>query len=447
MVLLALVAAVLASLPVAAAVDVVVTSAGQAWTTPWTGRPATPGYLDDRHLQVFVLVPLTAALMLAALTWRRLPQRVPAAARDLARPMAAGLLVAGAVVLTDTGRPLVATLALVVVAAALLGWWAAPRTDRAGAAGLVGAAALGVVALLVALPSVGLTAVTLALLVATSGWLLEGSRPTGHDAAVRATCGVVLAATLAGLGWTLGELAGVVEVWRAAPTLVVLALVALARPRPAFEVAAGLSGAAVAAASVVAADDRSVALAAYLTLAGALVVGLALANDHRRYLGWLGGGLLAAATWVRLWDLGIDVPEAYTLPSAVALLLVGLRHLARHQDAGTGTALTPGLLLATVPSLLVVLREDPVSLRAALLGLGCLVLVLGGARQRWQAPLVVGASVGAVLVLRLAAPYAAAVPPWMLIAVAGAALLVVGVTWEARLRDLRGGADYLARLR
>ena len=77
--------------------------------------------------------------------------------------------------LTDTGRPLVATLALVVVAAALLGWWAAPRTDRAGAAGLVGAAGLGAVALLVALPSVGLTAVTLALLVATSGWLLEGS--------------------------------------------------------------------------------------------------------------------------------------------------------------------------------------------------------------------------------------------------------------------------------
>ena len=77
----------------------------------------------------------------------------------------------------------------------------------------------------------------------------------------------------------------------------------------------------------------------------------------------------------------------------------------------------------------------------------CLVLVLGGAQQRWQAPLVVGASVGAVLVLRLAAPYAAAVPPWMLIAVAGAALLVVGVTWEARLRDLRGGVDYLARLR
>ena len=52
-----------------------------------------------------------------------------------------------------------------------------------------------------------------------------------------------------------------------------------------------------------------------------------------------------------------------------------------------------------------------------------------------------------MLVLRELAPYAAAVPSWMLIAVAGAALLVVGVTWEARLRDLRGRADYLARLR
>ncbi len=102
--LLVLVASGLASLPVAAAVDVVVTSAGQAWTTPWTGRPATPGYLDERHLQVLVLVPLTAALMLAALTWRRPPQRVPAAARDLARPMVAGLL-AGRRGRADRHRP------------------------------------------------------------------------------------------------------------------------------------------------------------------------------------------------------------------------------------------------------------------------------------------------------------------------------------------------------
>ena len=93
------------------------------------------------------------------------------------------------------------------------------------------------------------------------------------------------------------------------------------------------------------------------------------------------------------------------------------------------------------------LVEDPISLRAALLGLACLALVLAGAQLRWQAPLIIGAGVGAVLVLREWGPYAGVVPPWLLIAAAGTALLGVGVTWERRLQELRGGAAYLARLR
>jgi hypothetical protein len=178
-----------------------------------------------------------------------------------------------------------------------------------------------------------------------------------------------------------------------------------------------------------------------------LVTTAALARERRRPLGWLGGALLAAATWVRLWDVGVTAPEAYTLPSAVALVAVGLGHLARRRDASTTVALGPGLALATVPSLLRLFVEHPASPRAALLGGGCLALVLVGVRLRWQAPLVVGAAVGGLLVLRLAGPYAAALPPWTLLAAAGALLLVVGVTWERRLSDLREGATYLARLR
>jgi hypothetical protein len=88
-----------------------------------------------------------------------------------------------------------------------------------------------------------------------------------------------------------------------------------------------------------------------------------------------------------------------------------------------------------------------VSLRAALLGAGCLGLVLAGTRLRWSSPLVVGAVVGGLLVLRELAPYAAATPQWVLIGLAGTVLTVVGVTWERRLRDLRQAADYLGRLR
>ena len=99
--------------------------------------------------------------------------------------------------------------------------------------------------------------------------------------------------------------------------------------------------------------------------------------------------------------------------------------------------MTPGLSLALVPSLLWVLA-DPTGLRALLLGLGCLGLLLAGARLRWTAPVLLGATVGALLVLRLAAPYLGdAVPRWVLIGGAGALLIAVGATWERRLTEAR----------
>jgi hypothetical protein len=110
-------------------------------------------------------------------------------------------------------------------------------------------------------------------------------------------------------------------------------------------------------------------------------------------------------------------------------------------------ALGPALALATTPSLLWVLAGEPVSVRAALLGVACLLLVLAGARLRWNAPLLVGSVVGGLLVLRELAPYAAATPQWVLIGLAGTVLTVVGVTWERRVRDLHQATAYLGRLR
>ena len=181
-------------------------------------------------------------------------------------------------------------------------------------------------------------------------------------------------------------------------------------------------------------------------MAGVLVTTSSLLHPTRRFLAWPGGLLLAMATWVRLADLGVTTPEAYTLPSALVLTGVGCWRLSRDERTGTMRSLAPGLGLATVPSLLVVL-DDPTSLRALLLGLGCLALVLAGVTLRWSAPLVVGSVVGAVLVLRELAPYAAALPSWVVIGLSGTVLLVVGVTWESRMRDVRTATQYVSRLR
>jgi cell division protein FtsW (lipid II flippase) len=167
----------------------------------------------------------------------------------------------------------------------------------------------------------------------------------------------------------------------------------------------------------------------------------------RRELAWAGGALLAAASWVRLWDLGVSSPEAYTLPSAALLVLAGLDRLRRDRSVGTMAALAPGLSLALVPTLLWAL-VDPVGLRPLLLGLGCLAMVLVGARLGWTAPIALGAAAGAVLLLRLAAPYVGdAVPRWVLIAAAGAVLVALGATWERRLADARSVTTYVRDLR
>ena len=99
-----------------------------------------------------------------------------------------------------------------------------------------------------------------------------------------------------------------------------------------------------------------------------------------------------------------------------------------------------------MPSLLWCL-DDPVTWRAAWLGVACVGLVLAGTLARWHAPLMVGGTVGGVLVVRELAPYAAETPQWILIGAAGALLTLVGVTWEHRLAEVRQAAAYLDRLR
>jgi len=266
---------------------------------------------------------------------------------------------------------------------------------------------------------------------------------TGLTGAAASVCFPI---AFAGLVWAGGNAFGVDAQFRAVPVLLVLGALAIWRPQLEVEASSALAATVVSAAAIGLAHDADVALAVHLTIAGALVTATSIIHPSRRALAWPGGLLLAAATWVRLYDLGVQVPEAYTLPSALVLVAVGAWRLRQDDRSATLTYLAPGLTLATLPSLLAML-DDPASLRALLLGAVCLGLVLAGVAFRWSAPLVIGAVVGTLLVLRELAPYAAHVPTWLTIGVSGTVLLAVGITWESRMRDVHRATRYVAALR
>lgn len=312
---------------------------------------------------------------------------------------------------------------------------------RSGALSLV-ALVLAAAATFAALPSAALTA-----LVAAAGTVLAlGLALVGRTVLARAG-GKIAAAPLLGTAVVaLVDVLGGGAPWFAVPVLVAVGLLAIAFAEEEVEVPAVLTAVLALTGSLATTSDQGGLAALWLTVAGSLVTATALVHASRRDLAWAGAGLLLLASWVRLADLDVHQPEAYTLPLAAALLAVGGWRMHRSPQVGTAEALLPGLLLGTLPSLLWVLG-DPVSLRALVLGAACLVLTVAGAAVRWSAPLLVGASVGAMVVLRELGPYAGDFPKWVWIGLAGLLLTTVGITWERRLVDVRRAVGVLGRLR
>ena len=432
--------------------------AGSALWSGSTGTVLPPAPHDDQTLAAWLLPLLVVAAGAGAVSLARsfaLADRVLSPATDL--DLLAAVAAATAVLTAAAyAVPLWLVLALVLVAAVS---FTARAVLRDASLPLTLAALFLTGAVLVSLHDERLTLTAAATALVST--LLVHLRWRTFEVAVAA--GALAAVSVAGVVWTLGAVADVAPQWSTVAVLGALAVLVLGMPwvdgglrrnAPANQARLGLEGAALASAAVVslAGIDLAVSVneatwaAVYLTLTGATVSALALLRSDRRPAGWLGGLLLASATWVRLADIGVDTPEAYTLPSAMALLTVGLVHLWRNPGASTMTALTPGLLLALTPSLLWVL-VDPGTLRSVLLGAACLGLVLVGIRVHWTAPVVHAAAVGTLLVLRHATPLAEAVPRWALIGTAGALLVAVGITWEQRLREARTLAGYVRALR
>ncbi|CAL9317739.1 SCO7613 C-terminal domain-containing membrane protein [Streptomyces sp. SudanB25_2051] len=333
------------------------------------------------------------------------------------------------------------------VAAGLEG--AAPGVNVVAASGFgcAVAAAAGVAVAGLATRAATLVVLAALALLWTGASAAAGSRPWLRAASA---CGAVAAA--AGFTGAAGAAAGWPAHWVGAALLAVPAATACLGARLRHDAAAVPvegAGAAVGAVAVALSAGRPGVLALVLGLAGVVAAGTALRKERLRVAGPLAALLLVAAAWVRLalWD--VTVPEAYALPVAVPALVVGA--LGRKREAGTGSwaAYGPGLAAGLLPSLCAD-WGDADSSRPLLLGAVALAVTLGGARRRLQAPLLLGGGVLLLVALHELAPYVAAMvgvlPRWLPPALAGLLLLMVGATYERRLRELRRLRDAVGRM-
>ncbi|CAM5778065.1 SCO7613 C-terminal domain-containing membrane protein [Cellulomonas persica] len=256
-----------------------------------------------------------------------------------------------------------------------------------------------------------------------------------------------------------------VEVW-SLPAALVLGLATLAarrsdagRPVVALGVWGTLLVAAVptlAAAQGQVDDDPRAALVRYATVA-LVGTGVALIGVVRGSASLVGPGL----TLLGLAGLGgavaVTGAAARMLPADAVLAVagalagvVGTTWMLRAPDARSWPALgAPGLLV--LAPVLVGLQVEPVPWRWVVVLVGGTAAVIVGAVRRWQAPFVVGAVVLAVeVVVQLLAAATSLVTNvgwWPLLFLGGAALTVVGVTYEKRMRDAREATRYVARMR
>ncbi|WP_370664456.1 SCO7613 C-terminal domain-containing membrane protein [Streptomyces sp. IBSBF 2507] len=419
--------------------------------TPWSGAPRTvrDAVFADLPAPAYAsTVPLVLAVVAAALVvaGRRTPRRPAVMVVALVLGWAAVHVIPVALQLPYT----VGLVTPAAVAVAALGL--AVRSDRADG----GPSPLALTALLLALlTSVDLALLSLASESATIGVLVAltvlfgaaGRRPRHAPFTVPAALAHATA-----LACALGASAGLRPPHTALLVLVVPAVAALIASRSSGSRAAVPVEAAGAAAGLLAlalALPDPPMLALVLSLGGVVAAATAL-RPERRAAGWAAAALLLAAAWVRLaaWEVG--TPEAYTLPVTGPALVVGFLRRRRDTAVSSWTAYGPGLAATLVPGLLAA-WDDQHWLRPLLLGVAALAVTLVGARRRLQAPLVLGAGVLALVALHELAPYltqvVGALPRWVPPALAGLVLLVLGGTYEHRLRDARRLREALGRLR
>ncbi|WP_019608587.1 SCO7613 C-terminal domain-containing membrane protein [Nocardiopsis sp. CNS-639] len=273
-------------------------------------------------------------------------------------------------------------------------------------------------------------------------------------AAVGATA--VATAATGGFALALPLLLGAPVEHAALAPIAMVAAVAVAAPRlrgplvPATEVPAWV-WAAVSLGVTAAAGARLELVALALAVVGVVALATA-ARPERRWFALVGALLMLAALWTVLSAWDVAVPEAYTVPPALAALAVGWEWSRRAAEPPSSWAAHGGgLALLFLPTVVLVLAEDGMVWRVpAVLVLG-LAVTVWGLRRRLQAALVMGGLVLVATSLRAFGPplwdLTRLVPNWVPFAVAGVLLLVIGARYEANLERVRRLGRLVAGMR
>jgi hypothetical protein len=176
-------------------------------------------------------------------------------------------------------------------------------------------------------------------------------------------------------------------------------------------------------------------------LAGVTVTGIAHTLRPDRF--WpatiIAAGSAVSLVWLRLSMADVELVEAYSLPLAAALGLLGWLVHRRGHAGGSWAIAGPALLVATVPSTLLALGS-PGEARSLLVIAAAVVMIVVGVTLKWQAPLVLGATIASVVGLAELWPAINRLPRWSVLATLGLTLMVLG----ARIEQGKKGAARLA---
>ncbi|WP_061299568.1 SCO7613 C-terminal domain-containing membrane protein [Herbidospora cretacea] len=282
---------------------------------------------------------------------------------------------------------------------------------------------IAVVATLWGLVNETATLVVLGALAAVAAWVAY------RDEKLRvwaANVGVVHAGGFAAAAWLAAD-----QQARFLP-FVLLAVAAVAAVRRLTEIGAGVAGLA---GLVVVPDLRTFSLAA--ATAGVIAAGVALRKE-RGNVAYLATALLLAASWSRLYADDVTLVEAYTAPFSVVLLGFGWW---KARAGSSWRAYGAGLTFTLLPSLFVLYDQPEGWVRPLALGVVALVVLVVGALKRLQAPAVLGGFTLAAVTVHEIAPWVVdlvlLIPRWVPMAVGGLLLLLVGATYESRIRDVK----------